>query len=512
MTRRHLGLVILAAWIGSLGWLLHRRINHPPGAIGSLTARRLGPGAAYYTFELEGTPIGSAGLTVDTLTSGFSMLFVLGLDGLGSAGSELRLAIRSDTRLGRTFRLLTARTSVTEGEWSHTEEVVVGTDSLASLRIAPLGQRAQRVGGVSAPDATTPTSFAFRFATTGRVQVGESYTTMVFDPLSQGSVLQTAEVIGDTTWVLTDSATVDTLTGEWTAVPTDTVEAWRLEVRSPAPFTMWVTDQGWPIRWEYPFGARLTRRAFELVETDYRRLRRAGSLPRVETAAGLVSASALGLKLDAGAVPLDIVVSRRDGLPIGGAAGMFAGGRQTVRGDTVTIHPTPGGGAPSPPMHYRNTTGFTAQPMAVLSGALREAVERYGNTSDTVASLVKWVAQDVRLDRSNLAAVAPELVAVNGAGSREGKIRLLVALARVAGYPARAVTGLNVDHPLLPRYSWAEVWANGWLAVDPNEGQVPASTSLLRVMEGPGRVVPLVTVAGALRATPIANSKERQHE
>jgi transglutaminase-like putative cysteine protease len=68
-----------------------------------------------------------------------------------------------------------------------------------------------------------------------------------------------------------------------------------------------------------------------------------------------------------------------------------------------------------------------------------------------------------------------------------------------------------VDHPLLPRYSWAEVWVDGWLAVDPNEGQVPASTSLLRVMEGPGRVIPLVTVAGALQVTPIAISKERQN-
>jgi hypothetical protein len=511
VTRRHLALLVLAAWAGSLGWLLHRRLTNPPGAVGSLTARRLGPGAAYYAFELEGNPIGSAGLTVDTLTSGFSILFVVGLDGLGNSAGTSRLAARSEARLGRTFRLLTSRTNVNHGERSHTEEVVVGADSMATLRIAALGQRAQRVGSVSAPDATTVVSLAFRFATTERVQLGTSFETMVFDPLSEGTSRYTAEVIGDTTWVLTDSATVDTLAGEWTGVPTDTIDAWRLEVRSPTPFAMWVTNQGWPIQWEYPFGVRLTRRAFELVETDYRRQRRAGSLPSIPTAPGLVSVSDLGLRLDASTDPIRILVSRRDGRPFGQAAVMFAGGRQFVSGDTVTISPAPGGEEPTPPLRYRNTEGFSAEARGTLEGALRQAVERYGNAADTVASLVQWVARDVRLDRGNVARLAPDLVAETAAGSHEGKVRLFVTLARRAGYPARAVTGVMVDHPLLPRYSWAEVWVDGWLAVDPNEGQVPASTSLLRVMEGPGRVIPLVTVAGALQVTPIAISKERQN-
>ncbi len=55
------------------------------------------------------------------------------------------------------------------------------------------------------------------------------------------------------------------------------------------------------------------------------------------------------------------------------------------------------------------------------------------------------------------------------AGSSIGKARLLVALCRCRGVPARVLTGIVLDgEGTMPLHSWAEAWVHGrWLAMDP---------------------------------------------
>jgi hypothetical protein len=133
-------------------------------------------------------------------------------------------------------------------------------------------------------------------------------------------------------------------------------------------------------------------------------------------------------------------LGRRDGPAWPGATDAFAGGRQTVRGDTVTI--------------------------------------RASEVSEGIRGLVRraW------------------------ATPRQERVARFVALATESGLSARIVTGIDLGRRELPSHTWAEVLSGDeWIAVDPVYGQAPASASLLRViLGGPDRPLSLVPLVGAL--------------
>jgi hypothetical protein len=181
----------------------------------------------------------------------------------------------------------------------------------------------------------------------------------------------------------------------------------------------------------------------------------------------------------------------------------FAGGRQAVTGDTVTILALPKAGTDTTsPRHPRNTGEFGGSEANPLQDALGDALAGLPAGADTVSILASWVARAVLyLDTSN-AATGSVTVARARQGGLEGKVALFLALAELAGYPARAVFGVDVTRPGLPAHVWAEVWRLGWEAVDPGRGHAPASTTLLRIGEGATiRPLALVPLIGGLRVT-----------
>ena len=77
---------------------------------------------------------------------------------------------------------------------------------------------------------------------------------------------------------------------------------------------------------------------------------------------------------------------------------------------------------------------------------------------------------------------------------------LFVALARAAGVPARPVAGLLLVDGRLYYHDWAEVYLNGWVAVDPTLDQMPADAGHLRlVIGGLARQMELTRLIGKLR-------------
>lgn len=123
------------------------------------------------------------------------------------------------------------------------------------------------------------------------------------------------------------------------------------------------------------------------------------------------------------------------------------------------------------------------------------------STDQAVATLVRWVAEtlaDTVLD-SHSAAEALEL----RKGNCQSHTRLYVALARAAGIPTRMVSGLVYARGQGFLYhSWAESYADGWIAVDPTFGQAPADLTHLRLVEGdePAEMMPLTGIVGKIRA------------
>ncbi len=107
--------------------------------------------------------------------------------------------------------------------------------------------------------------------------------------------------------------------------------------------------------------------------------------------------------------------------------------------------------------------------------ALYDLVAGYGNI--TYASVPGKVS---------LSAMTARACLIKKAGDRAGKSRLLVALCRSQGLPARVVTGLTLnDNPNPPLLHWVEVWdGNSWVPMCPTDGfygseQLPANRLVL---------------------------------
>ncbi len=498
MSRRVVAITILLAWFGALGWLFARRANEPADRLGG-SVRRLGPGSAWYAFELAGVQVGSAGLTVDTLTTGFTFLEVVGLDGVGPSELEGRQTLRLESTLSRTFRLLVASVSANQAGTPVIIDLAASTDSMAVLRQAIPGEPRRAIERLAVSKGILPAAITFRLGVEGRLAPGGVVGLWGLDPVRGVADTVTGRVARDSLFILTDSATVDTLTGVWTPVVTDTVRAWRVEFGAPAREVRWVTDEGWPVLIEHAFGATIRRKAFELVENAYDRSRRLEEIPRLISPAGLHTVTDLGLTPAHDTAERRLLLERLDDRSVPGGSAMLAGGRQATEGDTLVIRPGGVAGEEPPPWQQRHTGGLNSTERTLLSQALSVALQRYGNAADTVTAITLWVARDLREDHTVSAPVSAVEVVTGERGGPEGKARLTVALARMAGYPARIVSGILVADPRLPSHTWAEIWTDRWVAVDPTFGQVPASTALLRVMEGPARTVPMLTAVGALR-------------
>jgi transglutaminase-like putative cysteine protease len=89
-------------------------------------------------------------------------------------------------------------------------------------------------------------------------------------------------------------------------------------------------------------------------------------------------------------------------------------------------------------------------------------------------------------------------------GNADGKARLLAALARSVGIPARVATGLAILPGGVFSHSWTELWLGRWTAADPSFGQLPASASLVRIAFGEGsRPVDLLPLVASARFLPV---------
>jgi hypothetical protein len=138
-------------------------------------------------------------------------------------------------------------------------------------------------------------------------------------------------------------------------------------------------------------------------------------------------------------------------------------------------HPHP---KPKPGEHLRTETGIeTDNP--VIAACARDLVAGLDRPADQAQALYRFVEQDVASEPS-IAAISLGAVEClkQGAGDSAAKSRLLAALCRNCGIPARLVTGLTLtkDDEQLP-HVWVEAWLRDhWLPMCPfyhHFGHVP---------------------------------------
>lgn len=503
MNRRVVAVILVGTWLACLGWLAAREVR--PASEGGVTRAsvRLAPGAAFFSVTLAGRQIGTAGTTLDTTPLGYRLTEVMALD-LPTDSGRRRDVIRGETALSRQLHLTSAQAMVSEGGRALTLDGEARGDSSLVLRVrrgqAEIDRARFSLAGMA---PTVPGAIPLRLAAGRQLRPrgGQAVTTV---DLLTGTIRGGSVQVGpDSVFVVSDSATFDPVSSRFVAVPGDSVRAWRVDRLSEVglPLVDWVDAGGRVVRREHAFGAVIERSPFEVNYTNYQ-----AALREAPAGEGAIPTGVRRLPVARRGPPADtatrrVVVSRWDGPAWAGSVGAFAGGRQRVVGDTVEIRAAPGGGEDTTAStHRRNTGGAGGGDTAPLATALSEALAQGPAGGDSLVALARWVARAVQYVDSEDAPTGSLTVARVRRGGIEGKVALFVALAELAGYRARPVYGVEVSQEALPAHQWAEVWRDGWEAVDPVLGQAPASTALLRIGEGASlRPLLMVTQVGGLR-------------
>jgi uncharacterized protein with transglutaminase domain/transglutaminase superfamily protein len=134
-------------------------------------------------------------------------------------------------------------------------------------------------------------------------------------------------------------------------------------------------------------------------------------------------------------------------------------------------------------------TDLSLQPPQELADNYRKASARFPTDAPEIAELLKNVAPPNPTDplgqmRTLLTYVTDEVLTASsgsddalltlaaGEGSQIGKARLLVALLRAAGFPARIAAGLHLTPTKNGKEAvWAEAWVGGaWISLSPSLG------------------------------------------
>jgi transglutaminase-like putative cysteine protease len=258
----------------------------------------------------------------------------------------------------------------------------------------------------------------------------------------------------------------------------------------------WIDSQGRVLRRRFAFGLTIERSPFEVNYTNYQMMRAGDALRRRRVPSGRARrARQRSRRPRATFEPVEVVLARSDGPAWPGAVATLAGGRQSVRGDTVRIEPARGPGGWGPPRRGDATSAGCPPQTCGPSNRRWTTLLAANSTGDTLAALVRWVAQDVRYQETPLTAIGGGTAARDRRAGVAGKAHLLAALAELAGIPARVVSGVDVRQEGLPAHSWVEVWLRGWLAPRDPRGQLFGFLG----PNGAGKTTTLRMIAGILR-------------
>lgn len=478
-------IAVLFAWLASLGLLAARRLGKTEETtLSSEATLRLAPGTVWYALYAGSTQVGNAAITLDTLSPGYRVSEAVMVESRNGAGLA-RTIRRTEAWLGATLNLERLhsdyRREGRRADWN----IAVAGDTIT----AHFGSGAIRTQGRSHFTETPTASIAipYRLALGGGLAPGRTRTVRLLDGWPVAAAFARISVARDSVLKFADSARVEGVDRHWVVAHTDSVRAFSVTVNGAAgPRRLWIDHRGAVSRIETPFGLRWVRTDFDLSETEFR-MTLSERTEAIRAAVPIIAQfTAPGSPRDTATMERSFLVQHRDGSPVDTTLLMLlSGGRQTVHGDTVTVHAAP---AAMPGENIRDTT---PDPMVQQDAGAIDKVQRTLVTEPLDRErLPGFMAAFRLLARVDTSAAAPEdALGTLGAkvGRPDGVARLFVALLRASGVPARYVVGVYPHDDTMLTHSWAEIWsetAGGWYAVDPVSGVVSANTGLIRLALG----------------------------
>jgi hypothetical protein len=411
------GALIIAAWLASLGWLVRREyFGRTPGEVAA--SARVAPGAVFYAVYLNGVQIGTGATTVDTMPEGVRISERADV-ALPAAEGTRNIRIAREVRLAPSLALVSFEQAVS-GDAPATSVSARGSagDSVAvTLSWPGRSDLTRRVAPGAIPLAALPV----RVVSEGPIEAGRELRIPLIDPLS-GAVRLADFVIDDpVTFIVPDSAQLDSNRRIWVPASLDTVTAWALhDTGSEVGARLWIDPQGFIVRAETPEGWTIVRTAFEIAQLNLRM----GRPHRMPTP------------------------------PLGAAIGP-----QRI----PAPNPSDTASAPLVP----------SDAAAIDSAAARLAADSLP-AEVRARAFFEFVARRVAPADGPPDALA---ALASRRGSAASRSLLLTALARAAGIPARSVSGARFAEDRWMPDHWVLLHLGEWTAVDPARRAWPADSA-----------------------------------
>jgi len=478
-------------WLASLTWLVLR--EYSPGASGddAVPAQvRLAPTTSFSGLWAGPTQVGLASVTTDTLPEGFRVTSRLDVDiPLPLVPRRLLSTIeaRYDRRLRLQGYLLTA--SGEAGQVTLTATSLA--DTLLSVIIIGRGLTSADTVEITVPaDVLRPDSAGLAHSLRYLMKPGATETLQVLDPLDMAVTSRQLQVGAESTFVMPDSAALDSVTRGWIAVGRDSITALSVSwMQHGMPVHAWIDRRGTILAQASPLGLTQRKAPFEIVNSGYARRR-----PQNVQSAPLEVAAPVTVPVRSGRLTLGPVDLRA-------AAPMLDSPWQVVAGGALEART-------GPPLRAAARvripdsipSGDRTMPTGVrlLVEARRVAGSDTANPAAATRKLAEWIAGTVSPGSPSL--TGPERALARRRGDSSDRADLLVAMARALDIPARPVAGLLASGGRLRYRAWAEVWIGGWVPVDPTLGQFPADAGHFRLLtHASARPLTVAPMAGAVR-------------
>ena len=477
---RPLSLLIVAAWVGVMGLLIHRSYIAAASVNLATDLARYGSGASWRGIYYRGEKIGfTVSQTVPTEDG-----YELHEDGrlqMNLLGQTSPAALKTTARVDRAFALQSFDFSLDPG---------TGAVRVSGQVEQPDGARPRLTLTISTPGGTPRTDVReldeppilslnlSRLLASGRLVEGSSHQLTLFDP----ATLRNAPVritVGNREIVRSDDRTVP---------------AFRVSMEFQGLQTVsWVTDTGEVVREQSPLGL------ISVLE-DAGRAQQFAVSGRMRS--DLLTASAIvpdmRYRIDE---PRDVtrLSLRLSGIDLSRYA--LEGVGQALQGDTLTItDPREAAPGPADP----SAAGYLAAEPFIESDApeVRAEAERAlaGAPADTRARAERLVRHVNALLEKKPTVSLPSAREVlrTRVGDCNEHTALYVAMARAAGIPARISVGLVFMRGGFYYHAWPEVYVADvppdggsggasrgyWLPVDPTLNEFPANTTHVRLLRG----------------------------
>jgi hypothetical protein len=510
MSRRHLAIVILTAWVGALGWLGVREFGRRGRASGA-GEQVVSPGAAYYKVMLGDSVVGYALSLIDTLPvsdTAPAQVFVqyrLFL-AAGNAPVQRRYEQHTAIYLNTDLKLRWA-TTVMGGPQGLTGWFVrVDGDTLKTdwYRGADTIRSQVELDTVPIPTEAMP----LWIATYGAPRPGVTLSAPVIDLGTMARRRETWTAVAESTFLVPDSV-VRHPDRRVEIVTSDTVRGWRLGgTDRSVTMHQWVEENGLVVEKWTGGGLRFVRGPFESTFDEWNRIS--------DSATGSSPLSPPGAW---DARPVRDLTRGDLRVLLRGAeypALEAEGPTQRMSGDTVeTYDPRSWRGrmafrsvAPLPMTGARFAQYLADEPLLTLSDSAlsARAVALTGgsqNAREVGMQIHRWVRglRPVAPGRGGVPRTAAEVLRTGEATPEEAAL-LAVALGRRVGLPSRLVGGVMAGRDRFYAHTWYEIFIGDWVGVDPAQSDFSASPAHIRLVTGAsGRWSELLPLAGGLVAT-----------